>query len=335
MTRLLPLLLSFLFHACLTADRDGFDTGTPRGFLLFSQLLPPVATVSDPLFVAVAQGGKLYTSRDGQTWNPASSPVAYNLEAVTYCNGMFVAVGGSASPGVIYSRDGETWQVANISGLAALGSVACLGSRFVAAQSGDDYMHYSDGGVDWGPDDITTSLSPITSIGAGNGHYMVTDTTGFGAYSSDGINWSASLAMDAGGSNISKIAYLDSRFVAISDGSGSGNLVYATNPAGPWTAVQAGGPGVRQAIGHGQGRYLVADDSAQIYTSADLSVWDGPYASGASDPVAFAYGQGKFVVGGDAGGSNAFLAWSTDGGQTWTDSGTAGAGVVNSIVFRP
>jgi len=98
---------------------------------------------------------------------------------------------------------------------------------------------------------------------------------------------------------------------------------------------QAGGPGVRQAIGHGQGLYLVADDSAQIYTSADLSVWDGPYASGASDPVAFAYGQGKFVVGGDAGGSNAFLAWSTDGGQTWTDSGTAGAGVVNSIVFRP
>jgi len=61
------------------------------------------------LFVAVGNGGTIFTSTDGVSWTSRTSGTTNNLNAVAYSStlGMFVAVGASGT--ILTSTDGTTW----------------------------------------------------------------------------------------------------------------------------------------------------------------------------------------------------------------------------------
>ena len=59
-------------------------------------------------FVAVGDAGTILTSPDGSTWTSQTSGTQGLLQAVTYGDSLFVAVGGHA---IFTSPDGTTWTV--------------------------------------------------------------------------------------------------------------------------------------------------------------------------------------------------------------------------------
>jgi hypothetical protein len=78
-------------------------------------------TFGNGLFVAVAQSGYVMTSPDGITWTIRSSAASNSWVSVVYGNGLFVAVAGGA---VMTSPDGITWTSKTAASSASWVSVA-------------------------------------------------------------------------------------------------------------------------------------------------------------------------------------------------------------------
>jgi hypothetical protein len=86
----------------------------------------------------------IFASRDGSTWTLAHSghPYDYLINAVTYGNGTFVAVGSDGT--ILTSADGKSWKVIHLSIKFGLGGVTYGNGTFVAVGS-DVVPKYVDG----------------------------------------------------------------------------------------------------------------------------------------------------------------------------------------------
>ncbi|MGI8601549.1 MAG: hypothetical protein ACR2OZ_00960 [Verrucomicrobiales bacterium] len=92
-------------------------------------------------WVAVGEGGSLTSSADGVTWTPTSSGNISGLRGLAWHNGLWVAVGGS----ILTSTDGVAWtdRIPNFSG----SSVIHTGSQWVATADGE--VLTSPDGITW------------------------------------------------------------------------------------------------------------------------------------------------------------------------------------------
>jgi hypothetical protein len=91
----------------------------------------------------------IFTSPDGSTWTQKSLTTLCWLNGVTYCNGLFVAVGGYNSPysGVIVtSPDGSTWTQQKSGTTNSLNGVTYGDSLFVAVGSNGTILTSKVGG---------------------------------------------------------------------------------------------------------------------------------------------------------------------------------------------
>jgi len=84
----------------------GGEAGTTWTSRNLGNLLQAV-TYGNGLFVAVGYNGAILTSRDGVNWTWRTSGTREDLQAVTYGNSTFVAVGMHGT--ILTSRDGVTW----------------------------------------------------------------------------------------------------------------------------------------------------------------------------------------------------------------------------------
>lgn len=106
------------------------------------------------LYVAVGNGGAIYTSTDRSTWTARTSGVGVVLLSVAYSStlGMYCAVGGAGNPGVITtSTDGTSWTTQTIpSGVDALQRVrwSSSHSKFFAVSTNGKIIYSADG-VTW------------------------------------------------------------------------------------------------------------------------------------------------------------------------------------------
>jgi hypothetical protein len=79
----------------------------------------------------VAAGNAVTTSLDGINWTPQGNPSSYQIAAVAYGNGLFVAVNGGGQ--VLTSPDGVTWtNRGHVDGVDYFAAVAYGNGRFVA-----------------------------------------------------------------------------------------------------------------------------------------------------------------------------------------------------------
>jgi hypothetical protein len=157
------------------------------------------------LYVAVGNGGVLFTSPDAITWTSRTSGFGANdIAGVGFGNGLWVAVGAS---GVLTtSSDGITW-TARTANMASnqINKVVYRDSIWVA-------------------------------VGEGGG---ATNTGGL-IYSTDGLTWSRKSQSVSVGTSYACVEYNGTHWVIGADRVTSNNFIYATTPSGTWTEQDIG-----------------------------------------------------------------------------------------------
>ncbi|AZN39211.1 InlB B-repeat-containing protein [Paenibacillus albus] len=100
-------------------------------------------TYGNGQYVAVGSGGVIQTSSNGMSWTQQSSGVTATLRGVTYGNGKFVAVGSSSK--ILTSSNGTTWSAATPPVSGTFNSIAYGDGTFVIAGNGGVIMSSQDG----------------------------------------------------------------------------------------------------------------------------------------------------------------------------------------------
>jgi hypothetical protein len=209
------------------------------------------------LFVNVSNSGgsgRVFTSTDGFIWTSRTAASNDTWSAITYGNGLFVAVASSytVGGGIMTSPDGITWTLRVGVGGGGFTGVTYGAGTYVATKTGSPgTMVISYDGFSWS--DQTTGISSLTvfyangifttgkhystdgstwiaasspnfpvKITYGNGYFMaVTDTEIKYLYSVNGINWTADTPPNT--SNFKGVAFGENTFVSV--GSGGTNRI--------------------------------------------------------------------------------------------------------------
>jgi hypothetical protein len=290
-------------------------------------------------FVAVANGGQIAYSEDGENWTQANVGAIFsatNIAGVAWggpdAGKKFVAVGRDGK--AAYSTDGESWSNAGVSidsskqftGIAWGGPEE--GKKFVAVATGGQIAHSADG-IAW--TFVTGTNAGLNNQNAGGitwggDKFVVAADTGRMAYSLDGATWTAiapgtgsDQTQFADSQHIKAIAYGGpegaEKFIA---GGVEGIMVASTNGV-TWTTVTTHGfasTDIFRAITWGAGRFVAAggkqatpaEGDSRVTVSADGLTWETPWieSNTARNFYGAACGGGRFVLTAD----NAKLAYS-------------------------
>ena len=259
-------------------------------------------------WVAVAQTGESMYSSNGVDWLAGDQLSADGQwQNLAYGDGRYIALSKAGANRAMYSTNGINWTPSNASvqNNYQWNCITYGDDKFVAfAQKFG--MYSTDGGVTWtvfvGPDDFV-----YTAIGYGQGIFTVLaqnkETNGC-IYSSNGIDWN--LANTAEG-YWKSIAYSesDNRFVAVSEGSGSGATAILWSDDGQnWIrplVTGVAGESFDQAyksVAYGEGHFVAVswNGSNQVSFSKDGIDWN--YGTAVNDGYWYGigYGQNKFVA---------------------------------------
>ncbi|SEO31803.1 InlB B-repeat-containing protein [Paenibacillus sp. OV219] len=144
-------------------------------------------TYGNSMYVAVGSSGAIQTSSDGGSWTQQSSGVTSTLRGVAYGNSKFVAVGSSGK--ILTSSNGSTWSVATPPVSGTFNSVAYGNGTFVIAGNGGVILSSQDGSS-W-----TQQISGTTQVLYGaayvNGEFMVLGANGTILMAQHKLNYTA------------------------------------------------------------------------------------------------------------------------------------------------
>ena len=203
----------------------------------------PTITVLDTTarYVAISgsTGDNCYATRAsiaaGSTWTAGTSTAKTDLTSLTYGNGVYVAVGGTAS--AVSSTSGNIWTSRTIPTLSTgtYSSVTYGNGTFVAISTGSLETAISSNGNSWATGGNLPSSAAWSSIAYGNGRFVaIAGTSRKAAYSIDkGVTWTASASQLPSSQTWTRVSYGHGLFLAVA----SGTDVCATSPDGiNWTA---------------------------------------------------------------------------------------------------
>ena len=169
-------------------------------------------------FVAVRNGSAAAAySEDGINWTATTMPLSTAWRAVVYGEGRFVAI-SSSSTTVAISFDGEIWDTTGTLNTTGFLALAYGRGRFVAVKNGSaNAVEYSEDGIVW-----TQAAMPANSnwnsVTWGNNRFVAVATdSNSGAYSLDGITWTAMTMGTLDGSSVAgyqQVRYGQGLFVA-------------------------------------------------------------------------------------------------------------------------
>jgi len=270
-------------------------------------------------------------SPDGINWNlvQAGVPDAW-IEAITYGQGQFVAVGYYGS--IITSSNGVDW-VRRQSGTANyLLSVAYGDGEFVAVgldvTNDGAAMVTSPDGVNWSPRPMTNSPGPLEHIAYLDGKFLVPPGDPL-MTSTDGVNWVQSQSFT--GIGPLSVASSNGQSVGVS---GVGEI-WTSSDGLSWERREPHGPrNDLQGIAYGNGLFVTvglatnASSPPALLTSPDAVSWTQQQPGTRSNLQAVAYGNGRFVAVGDGGASVA-----SPDGTNWVQEQTGTANNLQAISY--
>lgn len=214
-------------------------------------------------YVAVSDQGIILYSADGvrweQVWQGEEEPVHIDLQAVTYGNGRYVAVGRQ----ILTSTDGRTWTRASYPGvIATLRTVTYAAGIYVALGDQGKIVTSSDG-VTWADQKRFTTINQLQSVAYGQGRFVASGM-GWEVYTSlDGIAWKTLKLDDSG---FAGIAFGNGLFV------GGGDQVAYSADGSTWIWVGSG-PRSVAAVAFQDGQFVAVGRAGRIWTSADGVRW--------------------------------------------------------------
>lgn len=187
-------------------------------------------------------------STNGVTWTrytPFSN--AISPKAITYGNGLFVAVANGGSNRVMTSPDGISWTLRNAASNINWQSVAFGNNTFVAiANTGTNRTMYSTDGINWTGIAVTSGSN---SIAFANGKFITGKN-----YSTDGITWTNStLEFIPYG-----IAYGNGLFIAVGQ-SGTNRIAISTDGI-TWQLVVAPALTTWTCVEYGNSKFVALAD---------------------------------------------------------------------------
>jgi hypothetical protein len=256
---------------------------------------------------------------DDWIWrNP--TPTAEDLQAVTYANGIYVAVGNLGT--VFSSTNGTEWTKQTLPGTAdqptdnTLFSITYGAGQFVAA--GERLPFYSTDGETWhrgrGPDN---GISGVYGMAFGNGRFVIVGEEGMDpGYSDNGQDWSQSSWNwgTLGTPNLLAVAFGSGEFRAV----GPYGQIFRSVNGKDWTHVNSGTGVTLFGIAYGNDHWVAVGDVGTILSSTNGIDWTAvpSPATNLLLNVTFSYGLftavgGEYYVGRERG----VLLTSTDGGQ--------------------
>jgi hypothetical protein len=278
--------------------------------------------------IAVIGFSMLACGGDDDPFTPEdNTPKIYSINAVTWGNGKFVAVGGRWRGRIAYSTDGINWTAVADSkfGDSSIYAVAWGNGKFVAGGSAGK-MAYSTDGINWTTvADSKFGDSYINAIAWGNGKFVASGWINKMAYSSDGISWTA--VTDPPNNNV-YIAWGNDKFVGVGY-----RLAHSTDGI-TWTTtnknvLQARGESTYMGgITYGNNMFIAVGGEwngvswtghilGRIAYSADGTTWTTIALpdTGDDDHIqSVAWGSDKWIIGGDYG----RIKYSEDG-KNWTE----------------
>jgi hypothetical protein len=188
----------------------------------------PTVTITDSLakFVTIASGtnNTAYSTvaNLGSSWTAGNALPNTNFLALTYGNGVYVAVGGTTTtPAIASSTDGVTWVNRTAVGSVTYTSVAYGNGYFIAIASGSNVTALSTNGVSWSLGGVLPSSTTWSSITYGNGRFVAIASNGVAvAYSyNQGTTWYSSTNVGSPGlpytQNWTKVRYGAGQFMAV------------------------------------------------------------------------------------------------------------------------
>lgn len=205
-------------------------------------------------YVAVGRGGAVVTSPDGLSWTPRWTGFPGDFLAVTWGNGLFVAVGNlvsagdpKATPLIATSPDGVTWTRRDCPEhrqlFARLSAVAWTGSAFVALSDNTKAWVSADG-LSWPPagttmegahyfgaDDLTWDGSRLLAVGTGT-RGRLSPARGTVMASPDGVHWTWDFSLGEDEHRGLRVAAHDGVAVMISE-----RRILTSGAPGQWFAA--------------------------------------------------------------------------------------------------
>ena len=232
------------------------------------------------------------------SWSPlnALNNVTYN--AITYGNGRFVAIGGSATQNAATSTDGVNWTQHTAPENTFWRSITFGNDLFVAVggTAGPNRLMTSPDGINW-----TIRASPnigANSVTWGNNRFVAVGSTGI-LSSPDGINWTQQTAPQ--NNNWRSITFGNNLFVAVaSDGA---NRVMTSPDGINWTLRNAAAANEWRAVTFGGGLFVAVSSTGtnRAMASEDGINWQAQLSRTPNDWSAVTYGNGLFVAVGSSG----------------------------------
>lgn len=273
--------------------------------------------------VAVGNGGRVLTSADGVSWTAGVSGTTNNLDdiafgggmfatvgskgirtstngvdwtqqsglpatAVTYGNGMFVAVNNiiNSGAGVFVSTNGMDWSVA--APTIAMFDVAYGNGVFVGVYSFGPVLR-STNAVDWVQIDYAPagSRAYLNSIAFGNGHFVAAGS-GYGGIitSADGLTWSPAM-YPSRWDYLNCVAYGNGLFVVGGANYHTSQSVLTSCDGTNWALIPWGAKAVVNDIVYAAGTFVAVGAGGAILQSEELR---SPWLTGKRTP------SGEFEV---------------------------------------
>jgi len=173
-------------------------------------------TFANGRFVGVGYGALrpiyILSSTDGLNWSsPASYPTSNTLLAVTYGNGLYVAVGERGT--IVKSSDLATWTVCNSGTTKTLRAITYTGTWFLAGGDSATMLRSADGSG-WTPS--PASSFDVRGLASGNGAVVAVGVyNGVGRFhaSPDGLGWPGDAT--AASQPLNGVAFVNDRFIAV------------------------------------------------------------------------------------------------------------------------
>jgi hypothetical protein len=227
------------------------------------------------------------------------------------------------------SADGVSWSTMSES-LPEASAVAYGGGVFVAVGSG--IMRSADAGANWSaatlPDGVT--IGSITDVAYGAGAFVAVGIDGteskIALRSADGATWT-DVTPDVFKDSSASIDCIDFAGSSFFIGAHDGEMVYlcSSGNGSSWSSplTELGGSsGTVIGVAYGNGVYLAATSSGEVYSSADGSSWNATALSGASwlsriDGLCFAEDRFAFLADPDIESSGTESIWWSRNGQYW------------------
>lgn len=259
----------------------------------------------------------LTVMRRGIIWTSRSSAANNLWTAVTYGNGLYVAVSNTGTGNrVMTSPDGVIWTIRVSAANDAWSGVAYGNGVFVAV-SGSGTVMTSPDGITW-TTRTAAAANNWTAITYGNGLFVAVSSNGTNRAmtSPDGITWTSRAAVS--GLWVA-ITYGNGLFVATPSNTGGAKAM--TSPDGiTWTSRTTPSDQAWNSIAYGNGNYVAAAGIVNgIMTSPDGINWTQRVLSAIDSSgstlniTSMAFGNGMFVAVSDTG----YCIMSPDG-ISWT-----------------